>query len=66
MPHAAPDPLDQPPGIAALGPEARDAVAALIAGAERAQAAELETALQEGLRAVPRPLRGIARRVLVG
>ncbi|MDO9408047.1 hypothetical protein [Patulibacter sp.] len=59
-------PLDLPPGVVALGPEACSAVAALVADAERAQSAEVGAALQEGLRVVPRPLRGIARKVLTG
>ncbi|CAB4917355.1 unannotated protein [freshwater metagenome] len=65
-PSARPAPLQLPPGVTALGPEACAAVAALVSDAERAQSAEVDAALQEGLRVVPRPLRGIARRVLTG
>lgn len=61
-----PAPIELPPGIVALGPEACEAVARLVADAERAQAREVGAALHEGLRVVPRPLRGIARKVLVG
>jgi hypothetical protein len=63
---ARPGPLELPDGIAALGPEAREAVAAMVTAAERRQAREVEAALHEGLRVLPRPLRGIARKVLVG
>lgn len=63
---ARPGPLELPAGIAAMGPEAREAVAAMVAAAERRQAQEVEAALHEGLRVVPRPLRGLARKVLVG
>lgn len=67
MPPAdRPGPLELPPGIVALGPDACREVSALVLAAERAQSAEVEHALQEGLRAVPRPLRGLARKVLVG
>lgn len=59
-------PFVPPPGIAALGPEATAAVERLVADAERRQDAEVGAALADGLRAVPRPLRGIARKVLVG
>lgn len=63
---ARPGPLELPAGIVALGPDAAAAVAALVVDAERRQAAEVEAALVEGLRVIPRPLRGIARKVLVG
>lgn len=65
-PPADASPFVPPPGITELGPEVAARVAELVAAAERGQDAEVEVALQEGLRAVPRPLRGIARKVLVG
>lgn len=65
-PSSRPGPLELPDGIVALGPDAEATVAALVVAAERRQAAEVETALVEGLRVIPRPLRGVARKVLVG
>lgn len=66
MTSSARQPFVPPPGIAALGPEASATVQRLVADAERRQSDEVGAALADGLRVVPRPLRGIARKVLVG
>jgi hypothetical protein len=65
-PPAAASPFRPPAGITALGPDVADRVRELVAAAERRQDAEVEAALQDGLRTIPRPLRGVARKVLVG
>ncbi|MEV4420893.1 hypothetical protein AB0L40_13070 [Patulibacter sp. NPDC049589] len=65
-PPPASTPIELPEGIVALGPDACSAVEALVLAAERRQEAEVQAALEHGLRVVPRPLRGITRRVLVG
>ncbi len=59
-------PLDIPEGIRALGPEATARVQALVLAAEQAQEAEAAEALDKALRAVPRPLRGVVKKVLLG
>ena len=63
---SAASPIDLPAGITALGPDTCAEVQRLVAAAERTQDAEVLTALDQGLKAVPRPLRGIAKRILVG
>lgn len=60
------DPLALPDAIVALGPDVAQDVQRLVAQAERRQDAELVAALEKGLAAVPWPLRGLARKVLVG
>ncbi len=55
-----------PAGIAALGPEANARVQQLVRAAERRQVQEAARALDEALGLVPRPLRGVVRKVLVG
>lgn len=59
-------PLEVPPGIAALGPEAVARLQALVAQAEQRQADEAEASLQTALQVVPWPVRGIVRKVLLG
>lgn len=60
------EPLEVPPGIAALGEDVVTEVRALVAEAERAQDAETAAALRVALRIVPWPLRAIVRGVLLG
>jgi len=60
------EPLVLPAGIRALGPEAEAAVQRLVEDAERRQEHEAAQALEHSLRIVPRPLRGVVRRVLLG
>lgn len=55
-----------PPGIRALGPEAVERLQTLLAQAEQRQAEEADAALDTALGIVPRPLRGVVRKVLVG
>ena len=55
-----------PAGITALGPEITARVEALVRDAEQRQAEEAEHALDRAMRIVPRPLRGIVRKVLLG
>jgi hypothetical protein len=60
----SPRQLEIPPGISALGPEAVGLVERLVAAAEERQDAELRGSLEKSLRMVPRPVRGVVRRVL--
>jgi len=55
-----------PPGIAKLGPEVTERLEHMIRDAHAQQRAELGAALDRTLRIVPRPLRGVARKVLTG
>ena len=55
-----------PPGIAKLGPEVTGRLEQLIEDAQASQRRELAAALDRTLRIVPRPLRGVARKVLTG
>ena len=55
-----------PPGIAKLGPEVTARLEELIEDAHASQRRELAEALDRTLRIVPRPLRGVARKVLTG
>ena len=55
-----------PPGIARLGPDVTQRLEQLIGDAHARQRAELGEALNRTLRIVPRPLRGIAKKVLTG
>jgi hypothetical protein len=52
-----------PPGIAALGADVEDRIAALVRDARVEQGRELARALDDALRIVPRPLRGIVRKI---
>jgi hypothetical protein len=56
--------MQLPEGITALGPDAQERVRGLVADAQARQQQELRDALEETLRIVPKPLRGIVRRVL--
>lgn len=56
--------VDLPDGIAALGPDARQRLDGLVAAAQQHQQQELRDALEETLRIVPKPLRGLVRKVL--
>lgn len=53
-----------PDGIAALGDDAVATVQTLVYDAERAQARELRDALDRTLSIVPRPLRGVVKKVV--
>jgi hypothetical protein len=55
-----------PPGIAALGPEVAERLDAMVRDAHARQRQELADALDQTLRIVPRPLRGVVRKVLTG
>jgi hypothetical protein len=55
-----------PPGIAQLGPEVAERLDEMIRDAHARQRRELAEALDRTLRIVPRPLRGVARKVLTG
>jgi hypothetical protein len=52
-----------PDGIAALGPDAVATVQTLVQDAERAQARELRASLDRTLSIVPRPLRGVVKKL---
>jgi hypothetical protein len=55
---------DAPPeGVAALDPRHLEQLAALIRDARHRQAAELESAGEQALSYIPRPLRGPVRRL---
>jgi hypothetical protein len=60
------EPLAVPEGIAALGPDVPARVQSLVRDAEARQERELAEALDTSLRIVPRPLRGLVRKVLLG
>lgn len=53
-----------PAAIRELGPEAVARLEALVSAAEREQVAESERSLETALRIVPRPLRGVVKKVL--
>lgn len=53
-------------GDVAQGPEVDAAVRALIADAEAREDREVDAALDTALGIVPRPLRGVVRKVLLG
>ena len=59
-----PDAVRIPKGLAKLGPGVKDEIATLVKEAERRQDRELNDALKAALRGVPRPLRGVVRKVL--
>ncbi len=56
--------VEVPPGIAGLAPDAADRVQALVEQARARQLRELGEALDHTMRLVPRPLRGVVRKVL--
>ena len=58
--------MQLPPGIKALGPEAEQRIEALVADARRRQQQELVAALENTLKIVPKPLRGVVRKVVGG
>lgn len=55
-----------PAGIESLGPEVSLRVVALVTAAEDRQAVEAEQALDQALAIVPKPVRGLVRKVLLG
>lgn len=55
-----------PPSVRALDPEARAALAELLADSRRRQAQSLQQAFTASLKHVPFPVRGIVKRVLLG
>ncbi len=55
-----------PAGIESLGPEVSRRVVALVTAAEDRQAVEAEQALDQALAIVPKPVRGLVRKVLLG
>ncbi len=57
-------PFVVPEAIRELGPEAVERLETLVAAAELAQVRESERSLEATLRIVPRPLRGLVRKVL--
>lgn len=57
-------PFTAPAAIRELGPEATERLEALVAAAEERQVRESEQALETALRIVPRPLRGVVKKVL--
>lgn len=57
---------EPPAGVSALDSDARAALADLLADARLRQAAALEAAFTETVRHVPLPVRGLARKVLLG
>ncbi len=58
--------LALPETIVAQGPEVEAAVRALVADAEAREDREVDAALDSALGIVPRPLRGVVRKVLLG
>jgi hypothetical protein len=60
------DAVPIPEGLAALGPDVEAKLRRLVADAERRDDRELVEALDSAMKLVPRPLRGVARKVLLG
>ncbi len=60
------EPFTVPTAIQELGPEATERLEALVAAVEQRQVAEQERSLETALKIVPRPLRGVVKKVLVG
>ena len=58
--------MEIPPGIKALGPEAEQRVEQFVRDAQQRQAEQLRQALEQTLRTVPGPLRGLVRKVVGG
>jgi len=59
-------PIELPAGLRALGPDVVNEAERLVHEAERRQDRELREALTRTLRTVPWPLRGVAKKVLLG
>lgn len=59
-------PMAVPDGITALDPAVADRVMALVTAAEQRQVAEADHAVDHALAIVPRPLRGLVRKSLLG
>lgn len=57
---------DLPAAIVALGPDVSGRVQHLVRDAERRQVEEADRALDKALGMVPRPFRGVVKKVLVG
>jgi len=58
--------LTVPREINELGPEVAARVTALVEAAEERQSREAEQAVEQALAIVPKPLRGLVRKVLLG
>jgi len=58
--------LTVPREIDELGPEVAARVTALVEAAEERQSREAEQAVEQALAIVPKPLRGLVRKVLLG
>lgn len=58
------EPFLVPAEIGALGPEAATRLRELVAAAEERQEREAAESLETALRIVPRPLRGVVKKVL--
>ena len=56
--------LQLPSGVKALGPEAEARIEKLVADARQRQQQELAGALEQTLKIVPKPLRGLVRKVV--
>lgn len=56
--------IDVPDGVAGLGEDAVTRVKDLVRDAEVRQARELRRSLDDTLRIVPRPLRGLVRKIV--
>lgn len=56
--------IEVPPGVATLAPDVQERLAGLVDAARARQSRELKRALDDTLRIVPRPLRGLVRKVL--
>ncbi len=57
---------EPPPGVAALPEQERDELATLVADALATQSRDLAAAFQATLKHVPFPVRGIAKKMLLG
>lgn len=55
-----------PPGVAALPESARADLAGLVRAARRRQAQDLQAAFAATLKHIPFPVRGLAKRMLLG
>lgn len=56
--------IEVPEGVAALGEDVAGRVEALVRDAELRQAQELRRSLDDTLRIVPRPLRGLVKKIV--
>jgi hypothetical protein len=57
---------DLPPSVAALPPDVHQLLADQLSVARRAQNTALESSINSALKAVPLPLRGVVKKVLLG